>query len=110
MWLRLGGPRRGFPLRPRTQPLLVHALGDVVGNLPRSLRQQGIDARVLIPLYGFIDHETYHITTLFTYQFNRQGQNFEVTISGADLTGESAERKTITTSNNTSGRIQSSRG
>ena len=30
-------------------------LGDVVGALPKALRDQDIDARVLLPRYGFID-------------------------------------------------------
>ncbi|WP_425058683.1 Glycogen synthase [Sporomusa carbonis] len=32
-------------------------LGDVVGSLPKELRQQGVDARVIIPKYGAIPEE-----------------------------------------------------
>ena len=37
-------------------------LGDVIGSLPKALKKEGIDARVVIPLYSEIDREKYNIT------------------------------------------------
>ncbi len=36
-------------------------LGDVIGSLPRALKEEGIDARVVLPLYSDIDREKYNI-------------------------------------------------
>ncbi len=49
----------------------VGGLSDVVGALPKALRQQGVDARVVMPYYGFIDPQQYKITHLFSFQFPR---------------------------------------
>lgn len=46
-------------------------LADVVGSLPKALRQQGIDARVVMPLYGFLDYDRYNLSHLFSFQFPR---------------------------------------
>ena len=46
-------------------------LGDVVGSLPRALRRQGVDARVLLPLYGFIPLDRYGIEPRFTFRLPR---------------------------------------
>ena len=46
-------------------------LADVVGSLPKALRQQGIDARVIMPRYGFIDYHKYNLSYLFTFQYPR---------------------------------------
>ncbi|NLX10658.1 MAG: glycogen synthase [Chloroflexi bacterium] len=48
-------------------------LGDVVGSLPRALREQGVDARVVIPLYGPVKAR-YHdrLRYLFHFQFTRR--------------------------------------
>lgn len=35
----------------------VGGLGDVIGSLPKALRELGIDARVVLPLYSSIDRE-----------------------------------------------------
>ena len=37
----------------------VGGLGDVIGSLPRALRELGIDARVVLPLYSSIDRERF---------------------------------------------------
>ena len=39
----------------------VGGLGDVIGSLPKALRELGIDARVVLPLYSSIDRERFKI-------------------------------------------------
>lgn len=39
-------------------------LGDVIGSLPNALNNEGIDARVILPLYSSIDREKYKIRFL----------------------------------------------
>ncbi len=53
-------------------------LADVVGSLPKALRQQGVDARVVMPLYGFLDYERYDLSHLFSFQFGRPVGTAEV--------------------------------
>lgn len=36
-------------------------LGDVVGSLPKSLKKEGVDTRVVLPLYSSIDRQKYNV-------------------------------------------------
>jgi len=44
-------------------------LGDVIGSLPKELKKQGIDARVMLPLYKSISHK-YQAKMKFVTNFN----------------------------------------
>lgn len=46
----------------------VGGLGDVIGSLPKFLRELGVDARVILPLYSSIDRERFGLKYK-AYQF-----------------------------------------
>lgn len=46
----------------------VGGLGDVIGSLPKALRELGVDARVILPLYSNIDRERFGLKYK-AYQF-----------------------------------------
>jgi starch synthase len=65
----------------------VGGLSDVVGALPKALRQQGVDARVVMPYYGFIDPQQYKIIHLFSFEFPRPTGVTDAHVYGTTLDG-----------------------
>jgi starch synthase len=62
-------------------------LADVVGALPKYLRKQGVDARVIMPLYGMIDRAAYRVETVATFQFSRHQGTADVRLSYTEYDG-----------------------
>lgn len=65
----------------------VGGLADVAGSLPKALRQHGIDARVLMPHYGFIDAARFGIQPLFSFEYLHRSGNYAVQVSQTEHDG-----------------------
>jgi starch synthase len=56
----------------------VGGLADVVGSLPQALRREGVDARVILPGYGQINHQRYNINYQFSFSFTANQNTTDV--------------------------------
>ncbi len=63
-------------------------LGDVVSSLPRALRKRGIDARVMLPLYGPIKQRFHdRLQYAFHFQFSRRPGTADVYVHYTEQDG-----------------------
>ena len=45
----------------------IGGLGDVIGSLPKALQAEGVEARVVLPLYSSINREKFPLVYKKTY-------------------------------------------
>ncbi|MFN7209003.1 MAG: glycogen/starch synthase, partial [Aggregatilineales bacterium] len=62
-------------------------LADVVGSLPKALRGMGVDARVVMPLHGFISRGQHNIAYAFHYQFGRRRGTADIYVHFTEADG-----------------------
>ena len=65
----------------------VGGLADVAGSLPAALRRAGVDARVIMPGYGSIQHFKYEIRHYFSFDFHHRNGTHEVKVFGCERDG-----------------------
>ncbi len=65
----------------------VGGLADVVGSLPKALRASGIDARVLMPDYGFLDKNRWGARYLLSFELARRTGITTCEVYSADYEG-----------------------